>query len=260
MATIKPNELVVLLHREKKKKLCVRVKPGKKIHTHWGVIDPNDVVGRLPGEYISTHTGERLIVLRPLLYERIEISSEFKYATQIVRPRDWGLIISYSNIRPGSRVVEIGTGSGAFTAFLCEIVWPGGYVYSYERDPDRAKIAERNLRLLGVPKVYEIKVRDVVRHGIDERNVDAVFVDIPEPWSVVKHAHLALRPGGILICYIPTCNQVSRLLTALEGFFEDTLIIDHFFREIQPRAEALRPLLKSYVFSAFIVFARKIIV
>jgi tRNA (adenine57-N1/adenine58-N1)-methyltransferase len=36
-------------------------------------------------------------------------------------------------------------------------------------------------------------------------------LDLPEPWRVVKHALEALRPGGILLAYLPTILQVGRL-------------------------------------------------
>ncbi len=258
METIKPHEMVLLYNPARNKKICVFVQPGEKIHTQWGYIETDNIIGAKPGDIISTHLGEKLIVFRPLLYEKIEHNRYFKYPTQIVRPRDWGLIISYSNIRPGSIVVEIGTGSGAFTAFLCEIVQPNGFVYSYECIPERATIARKNLEMLNVPKIYEIKIRNVTKDGLDEKNVDAVFVDIPEPWSVVADAYGALRPGGMIICYVPTFNQVYRLLTSLyENNFSDIKIVDHFYREIQPKTHAIRPLLQSYVFSAFIIFGRK---
>ncbi|MEX0568007.1 MAG: tRNA (adenine-N1)-methyltransferase [Candidatus Njordarchaeota archaeon] len=252
-------EYVLLFHPKKKKKLCAKIMPEKPIHTQWGVIKPEDIVSKKPGDSINTHLGERLIIFRPLLYEKIEYSRAFKYSTQIVRPRDWGLILSFSNIRPGSKVIEIGTGSGAFTAFLCEIVQPDGHVYSYEIRPERAEIARQNLVELGVPDVYDIKIRDVARDGIDEKNVDAIFVDIPEPWTVISFVYDALKPSGILICYVPTFNQIAKLLPTLDDIgFADIRIFDHFFREIQTNPNAVRPLLKSYVFSAFIVLARKI--
>jgi len=260
VSEIKPFENIVLIHRRKLKRLCVNVKPDQKIHTQWGVISTNDIIGKSPGSIVRTHLGEELVVFRPLLYEKIEHGRIFRYATQIVRPRDWGLIISFSNIRPGSIIVEIGAGSGAFTAFLCEIVQPNGFVYAYERIEERAKIAEENLLKLGVPKLYQIKVKDPSVDGIDEKNVDTVFVDIPEPWTIVRVAYESLKPGGMLICYVPTYNQIHRLLIELNTCrFFDIKIIDHFYREIQADPNAIRPLLKSYVFSAFIIFARKIL-
>ena len=259
MSIFSEGDFVTLFEPKKRKKLVVKLVSGKKIHTQWGFIEPEKIIGKTPGICIETHLGKKLIAFRPLLYEKIEHSKSFRYVTQIVRPRDWGLIASFADIGPGKIIVEVGTGSGGLTAFLSSLVAPTGRVYSYEIDAERARVAEENLRNLGVPQVYEIKIRNVAEEGIDEIDVDVVFVDVPEPWHIVDHAYKALKPSGILICYVPTFNQIQRLLESLENKFEDIRILDHFYREIQPNAFAVRPLLKSYVFSAFILFGRKII-
>jgi tRNA (adenine57-N1/adenine58-N1)-methyltransferase len=59
-------------------------------------------------------------------------------------------------------------------------------------------------------------VRDVY-DGIDVDDLDRVLLDLPEPWRVVKHAESALRPGGILLSYLPTIGQVMRLREELDG-------------------------------------------
>jgi len=259
LETFSEGEFVMIFEPKKRKKLVVKLVPNKRIHTQWGYIEPSSIIGKEPGSTIETHLGKKLIIFRPLLYEKIEHSKIFKYATQIVRPRDWGLIVSFADIGPGKIVVEIGTGSGGFTAFLSHLVAPNGRVYSYEVDSKRASIAKENLKNLGVPPTYIIKVRDVIKEGIDESDVDAVFVDIPEPWLVVDHAYRALKPGGVLICYVPTFNQIQRLLESLERKFSDVKIVDHFYRELQSIPTAIRPLLESYVFSAFILFGRKLV-
>src|SRR5262249_57304084 len=54
------------------------------------------------------------------------------------------------------------------------------------------------------------EVRDTYE-GIDVDDLDRVLLDLPEPWRAVKHAEAALRPGGILLAYLPTIGQVARL-------------------------------------------------
>lgn len=259
MTNFKVGDFVLLYDPEKRKKLVVRLDIEKKIHTQWGVIEPKDILSVKPGSFILSHTGKKLIVFRPKLYEIIEHSRVFKYATQIVRPRDWGLIITYANIRPGMQILEIGTGSGAFTAFLSEILGQTGKIISYEINATRAQLAKRNLEIIGVPKNYEIRIGNPSEIGIPEKNFDAAFIDIPEPWDVLNAVYDSLKDGSTLVCYIPTFNQVKKTLEiAIEIGFDDFLLLDHFYREIQVNPNAIRPLLKSYVFSAFIFFARKI--
>ncbi|MCR8432997.1 MAG: tRNA (adenine-N1)-methyltransferase [Crenarchaeota archaeon] len=259
MDVFREGDLVTLYEPTKRRKLVVKVSKNKKIHTRWGYIDSNDIIGKTPGSSVNTHLGKKLLIFKPLLYEKIEHSRCFTYATQIVRPRDWGLIISFADIYPGKRVLEIGTGSGAFTAVLSHLVSPGGRVYSYEIDQKRAQIAMENLRNINAPPVYEIKIRDATKDGIEETDIDVAFVDIPEPWLVVDKVHNALKPCGMLVCYVPTFNQVHKLLESMQGLFEDIRIVDHFYRELQANPTAVRPVLEGYVFSAFVVFGRKIL-
>jgi tRNA (adenine57-N1/adenine58-N1)-methyltransferase len=56
-----------------------------------------------------------------------------------------------------------------------------------------------------------------VYDGIEESELDRVLLDLPEPWRVVKHAETALRPGGLLVSYVPSVLQVAQLRESLEG-------------------------------------------
>jgi len=223
-----------------------------------GVIKHNDIIGKMPGTVIRTHLGYSFVVLQALLPDMIKNYREFKYVTQVIYPRDWGLIVAFSDIKVGDIIVEIGTGSGALLAFLAYRVGEKGWIYSYERDPERAKKALENIKNMKVPQRYTIKIKDVAESGIDERNVDVIFIDIPEPWTVIKHCWCALKPGGRIIVYVPTYNQVEKVLRELmyQGFI-DISIREGFIREIQIKPYAIRPKLKGYYFSAFIIFARK---
>jgi tRNA (adenine57-N1/adenine58-N1)-methyltransferase len=60
-----------------------------------------------------------------------------------------------------------------------------------------------------------VEIRDVYE-GIDETGLDRIVLDLAEPWQVVKHATIALRPGGILVSYVPTVGQVARLREELD--------------------------------------------
>ena len=53
---------------------------------------------------------------------------------------------------------------------------------------------------------YRVELRDCYE-GIDERHLDRVVLDLPEPWRVVPHAEATLRAGGILV---PTRRRSSR--------------------------------------------------
>ena len=234
----------------------IKLRRGAVLNTKDGVIKHDDIIGLPPGSSVSSHLGETFIVFDALLEDKIKHFKGFDHATQIIYPRDWGLILAFGNIRPWERIVEIGTGSGAFLSFLSEIMGEGNII-SFDKVPERLRIAEKNLTNIKVPKRYELKdVKGLSE--IEDESVDVVFMDIPTPWELIDEAWRILRGGGRLIIYIPTFNQVKRSLEKLliSGFI-DIRIVEGFVREIQPIPYAIRPIHRGFIFSAYIIFSRK---
>ncbi|MHA1617617.1 MAG: tRNA (adenine-N1)-methyltransferase [Candidatus Njordarchaeales archaeon] len=261
----KEGDLVLLLpltRTKKEERIVIKLKSGDILHTRFGVIKHDDIINTRVGGIVKSHLGMSFIVFPATLPDIVWNYNDFDYVTQIIYPRDWGIIITFADIKSVDKVVEIGTGSGALTAFLAfRLCKEKARLISYERDPERAKRAKKNLERLNVPKIYEIKVRDVAKEGIDEKDVDVVFIDIPEPWTVLKTVWYALKPGGRVIIYVPTYNQVEKTLRALiRNGYIDIRIKENIVRDIQPKPYAIRPELKGYYFSAFIIFARKSLV
>ncbi len=251
--------LLIPLFKEKKEiRYVFRLKKGCSFQCQHGVIKHDEIIGKVPGTIVKSHLGYKFVILQPLLPDIIRNYSNFSCATQIIYPRDWGLILAFGDIKPDEKIVEIGTGSGAFLAFLLNRIGESGWIYSYEKVKERVEIAKRNLEAINAPRRYTIKVKDVAATGIDEKNVDTVFIDIPDPWTVLKHVWDALKPGGKVIIYVPTYNQVEKTLrTLMKLGFVDINIIEGFIRKIQVKPYAVRPELRGYYFSAFIIFARK---
>jgi tRNA (adenine57-N1/adenine58-N1)-methyltransferase len=118
---------------------------------------------------------------------------------------------------PGARVLESGVGSGALTLALLRAVGEHGQVTGYEIRDDFARRARTNVEgFLGPDLPLDIEVRDIY-DGIGLDDLDRILLDLPEPWRVVKHAEQALHPGGIMLAYLPTIGQVSRLREELAG-------------------------------------------
>jgi len=89
-------------------------------------------------------------------------------------------------------------------------------VVGYELREDFAQRARANVAAaLGPDAPYRVEIRDVTQ-GIDETMLDRVLLDMPEPHKVVAAAADALRPGGILLSYLPTINQTALLRQALD--------------------------------------------
>ena len=124
------------------------------------------------------------------------------------------------NVRPGSIVIESGTGSGNMTLALARAVnhsTKPGHVYSYEYNPVRAEAAEKEFRKMGIEKCVTVQCKDVCAKfdteseggfpGVEEGSVDAVFLDLPEPCAL-PHALALLKPNSPICCYSPCIGQV----------------------------------------------------
>jgi len=234
----------------------VRLEPGQTVHTHRGVLAHDDLIGRPWGSRVVSHTGYRFLLLRPSLHDLI---LRLKRTTQIVYPKEAGYILLKMNIGPGSRVVEAGTGSGGLTAVLAHAVRPDGRVYSYEVRPEMQQLARRNLERLGLADVVEFKERDIAQ-GFDEVGVEAVFLDLPTPWEYLEQAHAALVNGGYLGSILPTANQVTRLLEALDsprwGLVEVEEILLRPYKAVAAR---FRPEDRMVAHTGFLIFARALV-
>ena len=198
----------VLLVDSKRRRHMITLEPGGEFHSHTGVLRHDDLIGHDDGTTVRTTLGARLIAVRPTLAEYI---LEMPRGAQVIYPKDLGPILMLADIFPGARILESGIGSGALTMTLLRAVGPSGHLTGYELRDDFANRARRNVEgLLGTDLPLDVEVRDTY-DGIDEDQLDRVILDLPEPWRVVKHAVAALRPGGILLAYLPTIGQVARL-------------------------------------------------
>jgi tRNA (adenine57-N1/adenine58-N1)-methyltransferase catalytic subunit len=203
----------VLLVDSKRRRHLVTLEAGGEFHSHAGVLKHDDVIGRSEGVTVRTTMGARLVVLRPTLAEYV---LEMPRGAQVIYPKDLGPILMLADVFPGARVLESGVGSGALTMALLRAVGAAGSVIGYEVRADFAARARRNVEgMLGEDVPMKIEVRDTYA-GIDEMGLDRVLLDLPEPWRVVKHAAEALRPGGILLAYLPTIGQVAQLREELD--------------------------------------------
>jgi tRNA (adenine57-N1/adenine58-N1)-methyltransferase len=105
----------------------------------------------------------------------------------------------------------------------------------------------------------DFKLRDIVE-GFDERNVDAVFLDLPNPQDFIEQAKQCLKPGGYLGSILPTTNQVSTLLIALRrsnfGFIEVCEIMLRYYKAV---ADRLRPTDRMVAHTGYLVFSRSVI-
>ena len=137
MLKIEEGSYVLLFHTPRKKWLA-KVTPDKKMHTHLGIVDVGATIGMEYGSAVRTTEGRLIFLIEPTLHDFI-MKSERR--TQIVYPKDLGYIAARTGLKNGSKVLEIGTGSGALATFMAGIVKPDGHIHTYDVNPDFMQIA-----------------------------------------------------------------------------------------------------------------------
>jgi tRNA (adenine57-N1/adenine58-N1)-methyltransferase len=216
----------------------------------------DDLIGLEWGARTRTHLGVPLLLLRPSTDDLVR---NLKRSTQIVYPKDAGYILLKMSIGPGCRVIEAGTGSGGLTLVLAQAVHPHGCVISYDSRRDRQQLARRNLQQLGLAEIVSFKERDIAE-GFDERGVDALFLDLPNPWDYLGQAHVALTGGGFLGSILPTANQVISLTAALDNAdFGLVEVEELLLRPYKTASARLRPEDRMTPHTGYLVFGRKLI-
>jgi tRNA (adenine57-N1/adenine58-N1)-methyltransferase len=252
---IQPGDLVLIVGKDHKESI-VRVQAGQEHQSHNGVLLHDQVIGKRWGSTVYTHLNYAYQLLPPSLEQLIR---SVHRATQILYPKDIGYILMKMNIGPGTQVVEAGTGSGGLTLALARMVMPYGHVYTYESRAEIQTLAQRNLADVGLAEYVTFNVRDI-SEGFDERGVDAVFLDVREPWLFLNQAHTALKGGGFLGSLLPTTNQVSILLRNLPLHnFDHVDVVELLLRFYKTVPDRLRPLDRMVAHTGYLTFARALL-
>ncbi len=253
-AVARDGDLVQLLGARHKSHF-IRLKSGAVFQTHRGELQHDEMIGKPWGTRLYSHTGNPFFLMRPGLADLI---TEIKRNTQIIYPKDIGYIVMVMGVGPGVRVLEAGTGSGALTAAFAFLVGDSGKVFSYERREQMQNLARNNLTRLGLLERVDLKLGDVA-DGFAEQDMDAVFLDLPNPYDYLPQVKDALKLGGFLGLILPTTNQVSKTLAAMRAndfaFLEVCEIMLRFFK---PDWERLRPTDRMVAHTGYLVFGRSV--
>jgi len=229
--------------------------PGGVFHTHRGILNHDDLIGKPWGSQVFSHQGSPFFLLQPSL---VDLLTDLKRSTQIMYPKDIGFILSNMSVGPGQTVMEAGTGSGSMTVAMAFAVGPQGHVITYERREEFQRLARKNLERLGLDERVEFKLGDIA-DGFTERDVDGFFLDLPNPWDYVVQVRQALKPGGFFCNLVPTLNQVEKLLYALRreryAFIE---VCELLMRYYKPEPTRLRPTDRMVAHTGYLIFARRI--
>ncbi len=253
---LKENDAVIFIDR-KGRRYMKMLRAGKKLLIR-GELRADELFGVEEGSRVKFSTGEAFLVLRPTYADLIP---HLPRASQVIYPKDTGPLLIWGDVFPGATVIEGGTGAGALTIALLRAVGPAGRVISYELREDFADAARKNVAaFFGDAPNWTIKVRDLYG-GFDETGVDRMFLDLAEPGRAMEVAASALRPGAVLVCYVPTAVQLKDTVEAIQARsdFGEIESFETLLRHWQVKGMSVRPHFRMIAHSAFIIVSRKLV-
>lgn len=255
----------------KGKRITAQLVSGGVTQTEHGLICHDDVIGQSEGVVITTVSAKReaqqtivdpskssnkpwkaaraiggwdYVVMRPRM---IDYVLSMPRGAQIMYPKDIAQVIALGDIRSGMRVLESGAGSGAMSLSLLDAVGECGKLTTIELRPDFARIAESNATLYygKRPEWWNLLTGDFdsVAKTLDAHSVDRIMLDMLDPWNRLEQAHRVIVPGGVLVAYVTTTTQMSRMAEALResGVWTEPEIQETLERTWKAQGLAVRP-------------------
>ena len=251
---VKLNDTVSLIE-DNQKRYLIKVQQKTDKYKGIGVFDPSSLVGKQYGTQCEIGS-KKFWILRPSLQDKL---LGMKRRAQIILPRDAAHIIINCSVSPGDTVFEAGIGSGSLTVVLANAVAPDGKVISYDTRQDFIDHAMKNLESAELEKYVKTKIKDVTE-GIDEKDLDSVILDIPNPWEAVIHAWNALKPGGYLCTYSPLVSQVEKTVKEIKkNNFIEVKTFENIQREMVVSDYGTRPSFEMLGHTGYLTFARKVL-
>ena len=249
------DESDILIVLDERKRWLAKVISGQQFHCHKGFFDFDQIIGKPFGTKVITNKSVYLTIYNPIPSDFLK---QIPHSSQIIYTKDAGSILMNGGIKPGIRVIEAGTGSGALTSILATYVGKHGHVYTYENREVAFETAKKNLSRIGIESNVSIKLKDV-SNGFDEKDVDAIVLDLGDPCSVIPYAYESLKYGGILTIFLPTFNQIERVITTFSEFdFDDIKAHELIKRNLQLKPHAIRPNTRMIGHTGYLIFARKV--
>ncbi len=239
----------------------ITLAPDATFHTHKGYFRHDELIGAPEGSVVTSTGGVEYLALRPLLSDYV---LSMPRGAAVVYPKDAGQIVAMADIYPGATVVEAGVGSGALTMSLLRAVGDGGRLHSIERREDFAAIARANVEgFFGAPHpAWSLTVgdlSDVLPTAARAGTVDRVVLDMLAPWENVDAVADALAPGGVLVAYVATTTQLSRLAEDLreDGRFTEPQAWESLVRGWHLEGLAVRPEHRMVGHTGFLLTTRR---
>ncbi|MGL6298627.1 MAG: tRNA (adenine-N1)-methyltransferase [Methanobacteriaceae archaeon] len=226
-------------------------------HSDLGIVKGEDISNANPGDILISHLEHNFKIIKPNVNDFIDLMER---RCSILVKKDIGTVIAECGIGSGSSVVDAGTGAAAIALHFANVVGETGNVVSYEIREDFAEVAKRNIVNFANFGLNNITIKNKdVKEGIEENNLDLIFLDLPKPYEVLESAYESLATGGHIAIYAPYIEQVQiSYKVAKKIGFNDIKIIETLKRELEVRTQGTRPKTRMVGHTGYLLFARKL--
>lgn len=197
-------------------------------------------------------------------------TASLPHRTQVVYTPDYSYILHRLRVRSGSTIIEAGAGSGSFTHASARAVFSGypsdgppatkkprlGKVCSFEFHKQRSEKVREELRSHGLEGIVHVNHRDVYNEGFllgdpvkgESPKANAVFLDLPAPWSALKHLAREPADGSLspldpsspvhLCAFSPCLEQAEQTIRTLrQHSWISISMVEVAHRQIEVRRE-----------------------
>lgn len=230
------------------------LKEGQDFQSDLGIVSQEILANAQIGDEVKSHLNHSFKIIKPNVNDFIDLMDR---RCSILIKKDIGTVLSYTGLGSGSRVVDAGTGAGAIALNFANVVGQSGNVYTYEIRKDFAEVAQKNIKTFGIDNI-EVKNKDI-KEGIDEDNIDLVFLDLPKPYEIFEDVYDSLNLGGWLVVYAPYINQAEiSYRVAKKLNFYNIEILETLERGLEVRQQGTRPKTRMVGHSGYLLFARKL--
>ncbi|MDD5142815.1 methyltransferase domain-containing protein, partial [Methanoregula sp.] len=188
----------------------VKAGPGS-LGTDKGQLDLAQIVGKSPGDIITTHSGAEFTIRIP---RPTDFFTYGKRSGAPMLPKDIGLVIAYTGMNHNDDVLDAGTGSGIAAIYFGGVAKS---VKTYEVRPEFSTLAKKNITDAKLANVEAIAADFLAAEG----TFDVVHLDMQIQPEHVAHAYSLLRPGGYLACYTPFLEQMAIVVDAASEKFAE---------------------------------------
>ena len=252
------NQLVVI-NTPKNNKFLAVVDLKKEFTTNEGKFKFSQIKN-IP-TLVKTSTGINFKIYKPTYKEFVLL---MKRGPQIIYPKDVAQIILESNIHNSSKVLEIGSGSGALTLYLYTLLKNTGVIYSLDSSRINQRRADKTISryistLSDENKDITFINEELVNFKYKTLNekIDAIITDVPEPWEFF--ANNKIENGVSWVSYLPSMTQVMRMNDLLkEQQFQDIEVKEIILRDWVVDEKIVRPSNKLVSHTGFLISAKYI--